>query len=259
MSKQRTKRADFTVRQKRSLGLSVGDIVTVEHPGGTMSTPCRIVGLTEPRKVERPIGSVIVTPWAFVSVGLVEAGQRPRSGRWPYGINRIRPSLGPWGLPEDDPRRSPDLYLNEHGYRIEVERPPVLPSWIEPDLFALEPPEPADYPFQDGVDYWAGFGLVWKCCGCDRDFNAPGRGTASGVPYFPPAGGCTHCDVSIAPDKVILMPRRRSRAEQVESGEHDINSALLSIGLNQKQRASYDRLIAAERPDHIKPFLHVPH
>lgn len=68
-------------------------------------------------------------------------------------------------------RQIEDRWFSEMNDEIYV-RKSTAPRLFQPDLFSATIIEqPGAYPFQSGVDYSQGAGLVWHCSGCRIDFN----------------------------------------------------------------------------------------
>lgn len=123
------------------LGIGVGDGITTSYH----DTPYEVIEVSEPEKFYWD-GDNEIFIFDHPVVNLVLRDLRDNSTAW---ISTIRQVGNRWFTEQND-----EIFVKKTGDS-------------QPDLF-FEIPE---YPFEDGVNYKAGVGKVWRCSRCERDFN----------------------------------------------------------------------------------------
>jgi hypothetical protein len=135
---------------KEALGIAVGDIVHTSYNTG----PYTVLSIWGPHQYRENWQQVTIWPWPVISLALADA-----DGRTGYYINEIHLDGDRWFSGRDE---------------IFVTKPETRPP-AQLSLFPDPSPTASPYPFQDGVDYEAGDGRLWRCeeCGGDYDTDQP--------------------------------------------------------------------------------------
>ena len=131
------------------LGIKTGDIIRTSYHTG----PYEVVAVTPPKVVELFISDLFIFPWPVVSLTLRDA--KNASDRGNYGISDIH--------------REGDRYFSG-GDEIFVEDP-HNGGFHQIGLFGVEETSYATYAYQEGVNYEALDGELWKCGQCGKDYN----------------------------------------------------------------------------------------
>ncbi|HRH47011.1 MAG TPA: hypothetical protein PKY82_35520 [Pyrinomonadaceae bacterium] len=137
-----------------AFGIEIGDIIWGNY-GNYEPTKYEVTRITKPALFNDYSLYIYIYSQPVIHIGARDIGSK---GEGNASFGTIRQVGGRYFSSQND-----EIFIEKPRQRAVLQR----------DLFALleASEDPLQYPFQEGVDYRRGAGLVWNCEKCDRDFN----------------------------------------------------------------------------------------